>query len=152
MTGLGLKQNNDLSVSILIIALVTFLGILNLRSTIEKQKIAAVKTNMQIFQESVEIYAKNNKGKYPESNIILIKEATSKGYWKNFKNPFLKIENTVNDLKYIPESTILNKNTLSSGFIGYYTNEKRTKYIIYGVGKTDNNLIEDGAVYYLTNN
>lgn len=99
----------------------------------------SVKANAHTLQTIVETYG-TDWGEYPENLDILIKEAKSKGYWKDFKNPYNqegKQFYTVNINNYNLDSNLIKRKKIEKGGILYNPlfnkNKKVSGYKIYAV-------------------
>ena len=71
---------------------ITFTCLISFQSfafaNIPRVKITALKNNMSIVQGTLDNYASNSSGAFPEDINDLITEAKNGSYWKPIKNPF----------------------------------------------------------------
>jgi len=113
----------ELMVVIVILCLFLAIALPNFFEAINRAKLASVKSNMKVIQVVVETYSIDYGGIYPDylgndnmtrGNNLYI-DASRKGYWKEFKNPFSNNEGV--DNSYIP-FTLANYN-ITSDCLGY---------------------------------
>ncbi|MFN4149352.1 MAG: type II secretion system protein [Candidatus Sericytochromatia bacterium] len=169
----------ELMVVIVIIGILVAIALPNFIAAQDRAKVSSVKANMHTFQAIVETYAVDWGGLYPDfvggsipSAGGLYVEATTKGYWKDFSNPFRPGSTTGMGLGWAvaeinqPVTNNIDSNNCQSGFLPSYGNDSvgmvaydhdvdftPTKYYIYGGAKEVGKCITDkGRSFSLTNN
>jgi type II secretory pathway pseudopilin PulG len=154
-------------VVIVIIGILVAIALPNFISAQDRAKISSVKANMHTVQTSVETYAVDWGGVYASrlgdgSADGIVAEATAKGYWKDFKNPFTGQQGAgksyiANAFAENGQTPVGGCNTFGTnggavGYAGITTAGAVTKYYIYGADKNPNTCIVDkGVAFTLTN-
>lgn len=158
----------ELMVVIVIIGILVAIALPNFISAQDRAKLSSVKANMHTVQTSVETYAVDWGGVYASALGVttagtagVVPEATAKGYWKEFKNPFTGTSGA--GASYIAAAFAeagTNPAACNSfgslggavGFAGITTAGAVTKYYIYGADKNPNTcLVDKGVAFTLTN-
>lgn len=135
---------------VVIALLLIFIGLPNPIPPYERAKISSVKANMHTLQTTLETYAVDWKGFYPDTIEQLEKEATKQKYYKNLKNPFTGdkgISNiTFNDLNPFPDK----KYPVGKIFYKAVRDKKNTiGYYLYGVDKNGEFILDKGDFFIL---
>ncbi len=143
----------ELMVVIVIIGILVAIALPNFISAQDRAKLSSVKANMHTIQTVAETYAVDWGGVYPNSASTLRGEATSKNYWKVFKNPFNAQTDNPLDVSALVTTTTL-PGVTSGGGVGWYNSSTNTtSYTVYGAEKTAAvPILDKGAIFYLTNN
>ena len=134
----------------------------------DRTLLSSVKANMHTIQTVLETYAVDWGGVYPENVETLKNEASSKNYWKVFKNPFNPFNPSpdapvvINDSEYnLAKNTLQYKGqTIENAefFKGAVTYEPGIdgqlilSYSVYGLDSDGDYIKDQGAIFYLTNN
>lgn len=160
----------ELMVVIVIIGILVAIALPNFISAQDRAKVASVKSNMHTFQTMLETYSVDWGGVYAGDTAapgtggatFLVTEATTKNYFKSFKNPFTAKEGSGN--AYMPNAptapvTATSAAGINAGAVSYnpIVNGSAgaltiTKYFLYGGDKTtDMAILDKGQAFYLTN-
>ncbi|MFN4149809.1 MAG: ankyrin repeat domain-containing protein, partial [Candidatus Sericytochromatia bacterium] len=134
------------------------------KSSLNLLNIYILKSNIHYFQTIIETYSVDFGGIYPEKIEELQKEAKSKDYWKDIKNPFTQMigvgkNGAIMDYKiyknYKPHPSLKGLvlyEAIDSKFDKVEKKSFCTKYKIYATDENGDLLKEiDGKVFYLTN-
>ena len=145
----------ELMVVIVIIGILVAIALPNFIAAQDRAKVSSVKANAHTLQTVLETYAVDWGGQYGSNLNNNKSEASGKGYWKDYKNPFNQ-----NDAANEDNNATINTSTgvgtaitagaveLNLGTVAPYT-----KYFLYGGSKTANTAIVDkGQAFYLSNN
>ena len=117
-----------------------------------RSPISSVKANMHTLQTTVETYAADYKGIYPENIMQLYRDAINKekNYWKGFYNPFthepgITLESVMDFKFYEPIENY-------KGFVLYDpVGIPPVKYYIYGTDSKGELIKDKGRIFTLTN-
>lgn len=128
---------------------------------VTKKKFSDVKANMHTFQTTLEIYAVDNEGIYPNSLNSLSEESKSKYYWKDLINPFTNKSGIGKDGSVIELKDYKKLTVFAPGLVIFepkncpyntYTKKSNcTSYIIYGTNEVGGFIQEKGGNFYLSN-
>lgn len=147
----------ELMVVIVIIGILVAIALPNFISAQDRAKISSVKANMHTIQTVAETYAVDWGGVYADDISFLTSESNSRGYWKDFKNPFA---GTVGSGEAYSSAVVLsataNATQFPKGGMTAYesivTGGSRTKYFVYGSPKESATyLLDKGVAFFLTN-
>jgi general secretion pathway protein G len=141
----------ELMVVIVIIGILVAIALPNFIAAQDRAKLSSVKANMHTFQTIAETYAVDWGGVYGSGVDTLKNEATSKSYWKVFKNPFTSTTDSGTTLTGpVTTATVPG---VTSGNVGWTVANTNTQYAVYGSEKSSGvPILDKGAVFYLTNN
>lgn len=155
----------ELMVVIVIIGILVAIALPNFIAAQDRAKVSSVKANMHTVQTVLETYAVDWGGIYANTTANLKTEATTKKYWKEFKNPFT---GQGADTDILTDSSASGAVTLDGGAVATALNPgvvlydpidtdttgtvSYTKYFIYGGSKEAKVAITDkNKAFYLTN-
>jgi prepilin-type N-terminal cleavage/methylation domain-containing protein len=156
----------ELMVVIVIIGILVAIALPNFIAAQDRAKLSSVKANMHTVQTMLETYAVDWGGIYANAATTagaatnLKNEASSKSYWKDFKNPFIGTSAAFGGITgtvVANGATAGTGGTIVGGQVGYDpvnlgAATTVTKYYLYGGEKADNKVIVDkGISFYLTN-
>jgi len=142
----------------MIIGILTAVAIPNFVSAQDRARIADVKSNMHVFRTSVETYAVDYGGLYPENVEQLHSEASNpeSRYWQEILNPFTKLPGETEAYRTLSSSPDASgqQAEITPGVVAYirYALDQAAPYAIYGGGKAPQRaLLEHGEVFILSN-
>jgi type II secretion system protein G len=154
----------ELMVVIVIIGILVAIALPNFIAAQDRAKLSSVKANMHTIQTTAETYAVDFGGVYADNLTKLHDEATTKNYWKDFKNPFTgSVGSGAAWMPANPTAKIDGTSGIATtaadvapGAVVYDPFKSGTnpitRYFIYGGEKTAGTVILDkGAAFYLTN-
>ena len=153
----------ELMVVIVIIGILVAIALPNFIAAQDRAKLSSVKANAHTLQTILETYAVDWGGQYASNTANTTSEATAKGYWKSYKNPFDQNASANMDLNAGPVvltgATAGTGGTLVAGSVGLNLvsvinggSTTYTKYYLYGGSKVANTAIVDkGQAFYLSN-
>ena len=159
----------ELMVVIVIIGILVAIALPNFISAQDRAKVSSVKANMHTFQTGVETYAVDWSGVYPANTAEFRNEGrqTTKGYWKELKNPFSAAVgqsatgayNTLPGVAAGGNVALLSlvAANMAEGVTGYAalrsaTGSTDTSYAIYGAGKNSAPVTDKGSsIFFLSN-
>src|ERR1051325_577569 len=101
----------ELMVVIVIIGILVAIALPNFIAAQDRAKLSSVKANMHTFQTIAETYAVDWGGVYAGAVATLQNEASSKSYWKVFKNPFTATTDNGTDLSTAATTATLGTTT-----------------------------------------
>lgn len=162
----------ELMVVIVIIGILVAIALPNFIASVDRAKVASVKSNMHTFQLMLETYGTDWGGTYPRFFDDLKNEATSKNYLKKYKNPFTGTKLSMNDstpgkglAEFVPGDPVVGgwtSNTVYSWAGGIDCNgqvvyrrslpsESYTRYTLYGLDKEAIFVKNKGIIFALSN-
>ena len=156
----------ELMVVIVIIGILVAIALPNFISAQDRAKLSSVKANMHTMQTVAETYAVDWGGVYADNVTMLVNESSSRGYWKDFKNPFSGTSGPAKGYSTQVSSSLPDTGTGGTltadvatfpigGMVAYQsidTSGSRTKYYVYGGEKESAKYLADkGVAFYLTN-
>ena len=144
----------ELMVVIVIIGILVAIALPNFIAAQDRAKVSSVKANAHTLQTVLETYAVDWGGQYGSNLLNNQSEASGKGYWKDYKNPF--DQNTVANMNNPAAVTVSTGACagLTAGAVSLDlpTTAPYTKYFLYGGSKTTGTAIVDkGQAFYLSN-
>ncbi len=161
------KQNGfsliELMMSVVILGVLAALVIGNLNEAVARARYSSMKSNMHNLQVLAETYSGYYGGIYPGTLSQLTTHAKnpSNNYWKDFKNPFSGVNDTIVDMSNVTSTAALTAGGVIYGgsdsptnmFVSnFYSPPLTSSYVIYGADRNLAPLTFRETFYYLSNN
>ena len=146
----------ELMVVIVIIGILVAIALPNFIAAQDRAKLASVKSNIHTMQMILETYSVDWGGQYGTNLANNKSEAITKGYWKDYKNPFDQNAIAVSDVGAAVDPVTGASAGFCAGCVGTdFINtggSAITKYYLYGGSKTLGiALVDKGRTFYLSN-